>query len=287
MTFQEIILTLQKFWGEKGCVIGNPYDVETGAGTFNPDTFLMSLGPEPWKVAYVEPSRRPKDGRYGENPNRVYQHHQFQVIMKPSPENIQELYLESMMALGIDPKKHDIRFVEDNWESPTLGAWGLGWEVWLDGMEITQFTYFQQVGGLEVEITPAELTYGLERIALSQVADRKIKHFSGGMKRRINLLAGILHTPEVLFLDEPTVGVDVMSKNIIIDYLKELNEQGMSILYTSHHMQEAQEFCHRVAILDRGVLLCQGTPKELISQEKVQHLEEVFIRFTSQELAYE
>ena len=166
MTFQEIILTLQRFWSEKGCVIGNPYDVETGAGTFNPDTFLMSLGPEPWNIAYVEPSRRPKDGRYGENPNRVYQHHQFQVIMKPSPENIQELYLESLEALGIDPKKHDIRFVEDNWESPTLGAWGLGWEVWLDGMEITQFTYFQQVGGIEVEITPSELTYGLERIAL-------------------------------------------------------------------------------------------------------------------------
>ena len=166
MTFQEIILTLQKFWGEKGCVIGNPYDVETGAGTFNPDTFLMSLGPEPWNIAYVEPSRRPKDGRYGENPNRVYQHHQFQVIMKPSPENIQELYLESLVALGIDPKEHDIRFVEDNWENSTFGAWGLGWEVWLDGMEITQFTYFQQVGAIDCEIESAELTYGLERIAL-------------------------------------------------------------------------------------------------------------------------
>ena len=166
MTFQNIILTLQKFWGDKGCVIGNPYDVETGAGTFNPDTFLMSLGPEPWNIAYVEPSRRPKDGRYGENPNRLYQHHQFQVIMKPSPENIQELYLESLSALGIDPKEHDIRFVEDNWERPTLGAWGLGWEVWLDGMEVTQFTYFQQVGGIELDITPVELTYGLERLAL-------------------------------------------------------------------------------------------------------------------------
>ena len=140
--------------------------METGAGTFNPDTFLMSLGPEPWNIAYVEPSRRPKDGRYGENPNRLYQHHQFQVIMKPSPENIQELYLESLSALGIDPKEHDIRFVEDNWESPTLGAWGLGWEVWLDGMEVTQFTYFQQVGGIELDITPVELTYGLERLAL-------------------------------------------------------------------------------------------------------------------------
>ena len=140
--------------------------METGAGTFNPNTFLMSLGPEPWKTAYVAPSRRPKDGRYGENPNRVYQHHQFQVIMKPSPDNIQELYLESLRLLGIIPEEHDIRFVEDDWESPTLGAWGLGWEVWLDGMEITQFTYFQQVGGLELDIVPVEITYGLERIAL-------------------------------------------------------------------------------------------------------------------------
>lgn len=166
MTFQEIIRTLQNYWGAKGCVLGNPYDIETGAGTFNPNTFLMSLGPEPWKTAYVEPSRRPKDGRYGENPNRVYQHHQFQVIMKPSPGDIQELYLESLRLLGIIPEEHDIRFVEDDWESPTLGAWGLGWEVWLDGMEITQFTYFQQVGGLELEIVPVEITYGLERIAL-------------------------------------------------------------------------------------------------------------------------
>ncbi|MGL4567384.1 MAG: glycine--tRNA ligase subunit alpha, partial [Fusobacteriaceae bacterium] len=166
MTFQEMIFALQQYWSSKGCIIGNPYDIETGAGTFNPNTFLMSLGPEPWNVAYVEPSRRPKDGRYGENPNRVYQHHQFQVIMKPSPVNIQELYLESLRVIGIDPQKHDIRFVEDDWESPTLGAWGLGWEVWLDGMEVTQFTYFQQVGGIELEIIPGEITYGLERLAL-------------------------------------------------------------------------------------------------------------------------
>jgi len=166
MNFQDMIMALQQFWGSKGCVIGNPYDIETGAGTFNPNTTLMALGPEPWSTAYVEPSRRPKDGRYGENPNRVYQHHQFQVIMKPSPLNIQELYLESLKMLGVDPLKHDIRFVEDDWESPTLGAWGLGWEVWLDGMEITQFTYFQQVGGIELDVTPVEITYGLERIAL-------------------------------------------------------------------------------------------------------------------------
>ncbi len=166
MKFQEIILTLQQFWHEQGCILGEPYDVEKGAGTMNPSTFLRVLGPEPWHVAYVEPSRRPADGRYGDNPNRLYQHHQFQVIMKPSPDNIQELYLASLERLGIDPKQHDIRFVEDNWESPTLGAWGLGWEVWLDGMEITQFTYFQQVGSQDVRPVASEITYGLERLAM-------------------------------------------------------------------------------------------------------------------------
>ncbi|WP_035290997.1 MULTISPECIES: glycine--tRNA ligase subunit alpha [Brevibacillus] len=165
MTFQDIILTLQNFWAKHNCLIVQPYDVEKGAGTLNPMTFLRSIGPEPWNVAYVEPSRRPADGRYGENPNRLYQHHQFQVIMKPSPDNIQELYLESLRELGIEPLEHDIRFVEDNWEHPGLGAWGLGWEVWLDGMEITQFTYFQQVGGLECKPVAVELTYGLERLA--------------------------------------------------------------------------------------------------------------------------
>ncbi len=166
MTFQEIILTLQKFWSQQGCILTQAYDVEKGAGTMNPSTFLRVLGPEPWHVAYVEPSRRPADGRYGENPNRLFQHHQFQVIMKPSPDNIQELYLQSLAELGINEKEHDIRFVEDNWESPTLGAWGLGWEVWLDGMEITQFTYFQQVGSVDVKPVSSEITYGLERIAM-------------------------------------------------------------------------------------------------------------------------
>ena len=166
MKFQEIILALQKFWSEQGCILAEPYDVEKGAGTMNPSTFLRVLGPEPWHVAYVEPSRRPADGRYGDNPNRLYQHHQFQVIMKPSPNNIQELYLESLERLGIDPRQHDIRFVEDNWESPTLGAWGLGWEVWLDGMEITQFTYFQQVGSQDIKPVASEITYGLERLAM-------------------------------------------------------------------------------------------------------------------------
>ncbi|MDD3841032.1 MAG: glycine--tRNA ligase subunit alpha [Clostridia bacterium] len=166
MNFQDLILTLQNYWAEQKCVVGQPYDVEKGAGTMNPNTFLKALGPEPWNVAYVEPSRRPKDGRYGDNPNRLYQHHQFQVIMKPSPDNIQEIYLDSLNKIGINPIMHDIRFVEDNWESPTLGAWGLGWEVWLDGMEITQFTYFQQIGSIDCNPVSVEITYGLERICM-------------------------------------------------------------------------------------------------------------------------
>ncbi|HZK25629.1 MAG TPA: glycine--tRNA ligase subunit alpha [Oscillospiraceae bacterium] len=166
MDFQTMILKLQNYWARQNCVLAQPYDVEKGAGTMNPTTFLRALGPEPWAVAYVEPSRRPTDGRYGENPNRLYQHHQFQVIMKPAPDEIQALYLDSLRELGIVPEEHDIRFVEDNWESPTLGAWGLGWEVWLDGMEITQFTYFQQVGSIDVDAVSSEITYGLERIAM-------------------------------------------------------------------------------------------------------------------------
>ncbi len=166
MTFQDLILTLQKFWADKGCLIAQPYNSEVGAGTYNPATFLRALGPEPWNVAFVEPSRRPADGRYGENPNRMQQFHQFQVILKPSPLNIQDLYLESLRALGTDPLEHDVRFIEDDWESPTLGAWGLGWQVWLDGQEISQFTYFQQVGGIDCRPISGELTYGIERIAM-------------------------------------------------------------------------------------------------------------------------
>ncbi|MDR3543723.1 MAG: glycine--tRNA ligase subunit alpha [Desulfosporosinus sp.] len=165
MKFQDIILTLNRFWGEQGCIIAQPYDMEKGAGTMNPATFLRALGPEPWNVAYVEPSRRPTDGRYGENPNRLQHYFQYQVILKPSPNNVQELYLQSLERLGINPKEHDIRFVEDNWESPTMGAWGLGWEVWLDGMEVTQFTYFQQCGGIDCKPVCSEITYGLERLA--------------------------------------------------------------------------------------------------------------------------
>ncbi|MFB1001227.1 MAG: glycine--tRNA ligase subunit alpha, partial [Pseudomonadales bacterium] len=166
MTFQELILTLQNYWAKHGCVILQPLDMEVGAGTFHPATFLRSIGPETWNAAYVQPCRRPTDGRYGDNPNRLQHYYQFQVALKPSPDNIQQLYLDSLYEIGIDPKVHDIRFVEDNWESPTLGAWGLGWEIWLNGMEVTQFTYFQQVGGIECYPVTGEITYGLERIAM-------------------------------------------------------------------------------------------------------------------------
>lgn len=165
-TFQDLILALQGYWASKGCVVLQPFDMEVGAGTFHPATFLRSIGPEPWNAAYVQPSRRPTDGRYGENPNRLQHYYQFQVVLKPSPLDIQDLYLDSLRMLGVDPLEHDIRFVEDNWESPTLGAWGLGWEVWLNGMEVTQFTYFQQVGGLDCRPVTGEITYGLERIAM-------------------------------------------------------------------------------------------------------------------------
>jgi len=166
MNFQDVIQTLQRYWTDRGCLMVQPMDIECGAGTFNPSTFFRVIGPEPWNVCYVEPSRRPTDGRYGENPNRLQHYYQFQVILKPSPDNVQDLYLDSLRALGIDPAAHDIRFVEDDWESPTLGAWGLGWEVWLNGMEVTQFTYFQQVGGLDLFPTSVEITYGLERISM-------------------------------------------------------------------------------------------------------------------------
>ncbi len=166
MTFQDLILALQGYWAQRGCVVMQPLDMEVGAGTFHPATFLRAIGPEPWRAAYVQPSRRPTDGRYGENPNRLQHYYQFQVVLKPSPADFQEQYLGSLKALGIDPLVHDIRFVEDNWESPTLGAWGLGWEIWLNGMEITQFTYFQQAGGLDCHPVMGEITYGLERIAM-------------------------------------------------------------------------------------------------------------------------
>jgi glycyl-tRNA synthetase alpha chain len=166
LSFQDLILTLHRYWGAQGCVILQPYDVEVGAGTLSPNTVLRALGPKPWRAAYVQPSRRPGDGRFGENPNRLHQHHQYQVILKPNPDDLQALYLGSLEAIGLDPTVHDIRFVEDDWENPTVGAWGLGWEVWCDGMEVTQYTYFQQVGGLDVDLVAGELTIGLERLAL-------------------------------------------------------------------------------------------------------------------------
>jgi glycyl-tRNA synthetase alpha chain len=166
LTFQQLILQLNNFWDGQGCALLQPYDMEVGAGTFHTATFLRAIGPEPWNAAYVQPSRRPKDGRYGDNPNRLQHYYQYQVVLKPSPSNIQELYIESLVQLGINPQEHDIRFVEDDWESPTLGAWGLGWEVWLDGMEVTQFTYFQEVGGLACKPVLGEITYGLERLAM-------------------------------------------------------------------------------------------------------------------------
>ncbi len=166
MNLQDIVFTLERYWAERGCLIHQPWDSEVGAGTMHPETFLRVLGPKPWRVAYVQPSRRPADGRYGENPNRLYKHHQFQVILKPAPADVQDLYLGSLLALGIDPAAHDVRFEEDNWESPTLGAWGIGWQVLLDGLEITQFTYFQQAGGIDLAPISAEITYGLERIAM-------------------------------------------------------------------------------------------------------------------------
>ena len=164
--FQDLIFSLQQYWSRQGCVVVQPLDLEVGAGTFHPATFLRAIGPEPWSAAFVQPSRRPTDGRYGDNPNRLQHYYQFQVVIKPSPDDIQALYLDSLRAIGVDPLTHDVRFVEDNWESPTLGAWGLGWEVWLDGMEVTQFTYFQQVGGLECRPVTGEITYGLERLAM-------------------------------------------------------------------------------------------------------------------------
>ena len=197
-TFQDIILTLQQFWAEEGCIILQPFDMEVGAGTFHPATFLRAIGPEPWAAAYVQPSRRPTDGRYGDNPNRVQHFYQFQVVLKPSPLDIQEKYLNSIKALGVSPLVDDIRFVEDNWESPTLGSWGLGWEVWQNGMEVSQFTYFQQVGGLPCKPITGELTYGLERLAMSILGlDNLFKLPWGKIGARIVTYGDVFHQQEV------------------------------------------------------------------------------------------
>ncbi len=229
-TYQQVVLDLERFWADKGCIIQQPYDLEVGAGTLNPATLLRALGPEPWNVAYVEPSRRPTDGRYGENPNRLQHYYQYQVILKPSPDNIQDLYLESLYALGIDPMRHDIRFVEDDWENPTVGAWGLGWEVWLDGMEITQFTYFQQAGTVECNPVCAELTYGLERIAM--------------------YLQGVDNVYNLIWQDGVTYG-DVHHQGEVEHSTYNFEEADTDMLFKLFDMYEAES----KRILEKGLIL--------------------------------
>ncbi len=230
VNFQDVILKLQEFWADYGCVIQQPYDIEVGAGTMNPATFLRVLGPEPWKVAYVEPSRRPTDGRYGENPNRLQHYYQFQVIIKPSPDDIQDVYLESLKALGIDPLKHDIRFVEDDWESPTLGAWGLGWEVWLDGMEITQFTYFQQAGGIDLDPISVEITYGTERIAM--------------------YIQGIDNVFDLVWVDNVTYG-DIHHQGEVEFSIYNFEEADVDMLFKSFEMYEKES----LRLIEKGLVL--------------------------------
>lgn len=230
MNLQEIIFRLEKFWSDQGCIIQQPYDIEVGAGTMNPATTLRVLGPEPWRVAYVEPSRRPTDGRYGENPNRLQHYYQYQVIIQPAPDDIQETYLASLASLGIDPEEHDIRFVEDDWESPTIGAWGLGWEVWLDGMEITQFTYFQQVGGVDMSLVPAEITYGIERIAM--------------------FVQKVENVYDLSWNDELLYG-DVHHKGEVEHSTYNFDEADVDMLFSLFNMYEAEAS----RIIDKGLVL--------------------------------
>ncbi|QJT08186.1 glycine--tRNA ligase subunit alpha [Oceanidesulfovibrio marinus] len=243
MHFQDVILTLQNFWAKKGCIIQQPVDVEVGAGTFNPATFLRVIGPEPWSVAYVEPSRRPTDGRYGENPNRLQHYYQFQVILKPSPVDVQELYLESLQALGVNPAEHDIRFVEDDWESPTLGAWGLGWEVWLNGMEVTQFTYFQQVGGIDLHPVSVELTYGLERLCMYLQGKESVYDLSWNDR----LTYGQVHQRGEI--EHSTYNFEISDKDMLLSlfdmYEKEANrciEAGMALPAYDYTMKSSHAF---------------------------------------------
>ncbi|BDV01386.1 glycine--tRNA ligase alpha subunit [Thermodesulfomicrobium sp. WS] len=219
MYFQDVILELQRFWADQGCVLHFPYDMEVGAGTFNPSTFLRVLGPEPWNVAYAESSRRPTDGRYGENPNRLQHYYQFQVILKPSPANVLELYLESLGVLGIDKAEHDIRFVEDDWESPTLGAWGLGWEVWLNGMEVTQFTYFQQVGGIDLDPISCEITYGVERLTMYLQGKESVY----ALQWNKNVTYGdIYHQSEV---EQSKYNFDYSNKDMLLSFFQSCEEE--------------------------------------------------------------
>jgi glycyl-tRNA synthetase alpha chain len=241
-TFQGLILALQNYWAEQGCVVLQPYDMEMGAGTFHTATFLRALGPETWNAAYVQPSRRPKDGRYGENPNRLQHYYQFQVVLKPNPDNIQQLYLDSLKAIGIDPLVHDIRFVEDNWESPTLGAWGLGWEVWLDGMEVTQFTYFQQVGSIDVKPVSVEITYGLERLAM--------------------YIQGVENVYDLKWNDQVTYG-DVWHANEVEQSVYNFELADTDMLFTLFDMyeKEAKRICEAGYVLPAYdyVLKCSHT----------------------------
>ena len=253
MHFQDLIMELQKFWAGRGCVLRQPYDMEVGAGTFHPATFLKVLGPDSWNTAYVQPSRRPTDGRYGENPNRLQHYYQFQVIMKPSPLDIQDIYLASLVSLGIDPAYHDIRFVEDDWESPTLGAWGLGWEVWLDGMEITQFTYFQQVGGIDLSPISVEITYGIERIAMYLQDVDNVYH----IKWNASVLYGDIYlTPEREYSVYNFEEADATMLRRLFDSFE---AEGARLLKERELVYPAYDFClkcsHAFNILDaRGAL---------------------------------
>lgn len=224
MTFQEVIFTLENFWAKQGCIIEQPFDLEIGAGTFHPTTFFKSLGPEPWKVAYVAPSRRPKDGRYGKNPNRLQRYYQYQIIIKPPFEKIQDIYLESLKALGLNLKKHDIRFVEDNWESPSLGAWGLGWEVWLDGLEITQFTYFQQMGGIDLDPISVELTYGLERLAMYI---QKVNNFTE-INWQNNITYGELHLE--MEKEYSKYNFEIANTSFLFNLFKEYEQEALRLI---------------------------------------------------------
>ena len=253
MNFQDVISALNNFWGKKGCVLAQPYDLEVGAGTFHPATLLKSLGPEPWNVAYVQPSRRPTDGRYGENPNRLQHYYQYQVILKPSPEYPQELYLESMKVLGVDPLEHDIRFVEDDWESPTLGASGLGWEVWLDGMEITQFTYFQQAGSIELSPISVELTYGLERIAMYLQGVDNVYDLKWNDRVRYG---DIHHQQEV---EQSTYNFEVADVDALFDFFNKYETEAKRILEERNLVLPAYEYTlkcsHTFNLLDaRGAI---------------------------------
>jgi len=258
-SFQSLILTLQQYWADYGCVILQPYDSEMGAGTSHPATTLRSLGPKHWNAAYVQPSRRPTDGRYGENPNRFQHYYQFQVILKPSPENIQELYLQSLYALGIDPKNHDIRFVEDDWENPTLGAWGLGWEVWCDGMEVSQFTYFQQVGGIECSPVSGELTYGLERLAMyvQGVDNGYDLNFNGQEGDKKVTYGDVFQQNEVHYSHHNFLAADT---SILLRHFEDAEKECASLLaYNPPLVQPAYDQCikasHAFNLLDaRGVI---------------------------------